>query len=106
MTGPEALTLSDAAEKFSKVLGREIRYVAQPVEEFGKILTQLGLPEWRVNAVCDEFRLLGERVRVPLNKFWPISAMHTTSTIRHILGRDPTSLEQFIKDHLEVYTAG
>ncbi len=95
ITGPEALTLSDAAEKFSKVLGREIRYVAQPVEEFGKILTQIGYPEWRVNAVCEEFRLLGER-----------ASMHTTDTIRQILGRDPTSLEQFIKDHIEVYTAG
>ncbi len=95
MTGPEAMTLSEAAEKFSKVLGREIRYVAQPVEEFGKILTQIGFAEWRVKAVCDEFRLLGER-----------ASMHTTDTIRQILGRDPTSLEQFIKDHLEVYTAG
>lgn len=92
ITGPEALSLAQAAEMFSKVLGREIKYVAQPVEEFGKILTQVGFPEWRVKAVCDEFRLLGER-----------ASMHTTDTVRQILGRDPTSLEQFIKDHIEVY---
>ena len=36
MTGPEVMTLSEAAEKFSKVLGREIRYVAQPVERVRK----------------------------------------------------------------------
>ncbi len=95
LTGPEALTLSDAAEKFSKVLGREIRYVAQPVEEFEKFLTKLGYPEWRVKAVCDGFRLRGERSSMPI-----------TNTIRQILGRAPTSLEQFIKDHIEVYTTG
>ncbi len=92
MTGPEALSLSQVAEKFSKVLGREIRYVAQPVEDFRKVLTQVGLPEWRVNAVCDEFKLLSEK-----------AGTHTTDTIRQVLGREPTSVEQFVKDHIEVY---
>ena len=94
LTGPEALSLSQVAEKFSKVLGREIRYEPQPVEEFGKILRQVGFPEWRVNAVCDEFRLLGQT-----------TSRHTTDTIRQILGREPTSVEQFIRDHIKVYTA-
>jgi uncharacterized protein YbjT (DUF2867 family) len=92
LTGPEALSLAQAAERFSNVLGREIRYVAQPVEEFRKVLTQVGLPEWRVNAVCDEFRLLSDK-----------AGTHTTDTIEQILGRPPTSVEQFVKDHLEIY---
>jgi NAD(P)H dehydrogenase (quinone) len=89
---PEALSLAQAAEKFSNVLGREIRYVAQPVEDFRKVLTQVGLPEWRVNAVCDEFKLLGDK-----------ASMHTTDTIQQVLGRAPTSVEQFVKDHIGVY---
>ncbi len=92
LTGPEALSLAQAAEKFSSVLGRKIRYVPVPVEDFRKVLTQVGLPEWRVNAVCDEFRLLGER-----------ASMHTTDSIQQILGRAPTSVEQFVKDHIEVF---
>ncbi len=92
LTGPEALSLAQVAEKFSSVLGREIRYVAQPVEDFRKILTQVGLPEWRVNAVCDEFRLLSDK-----------ASMETTNTIQQLLGRPPTSVEQFVKDHIGIY---
>ncbi len=92
LTGPESMTLAGAAERFSRVLGREIRYVPQPIEDFRKVLTQVGFAEWRINAVCDEFRLLSERASV-----------ETTDTIRQILGRAPTSLEQFIKDHIEIY---
>lgn len=92
LTGPEALSLAAAAEKFSKVLGREIRYEPQSVEDFRKVLTQVGLPEWRVNAVCDEFRLLSEN-----------ASAHTTETIQQILGRPPTSVEQFAKDHIAIY---
>lgn len=92
LTGPEALSLAQAAEKFSNVLGREIRYVPQSVEDFRKVLTQVGLPEWRVNAVCDEFRLLSEK-----------ASMHTTDTIQKILGRAPTSVEQFAKGHIGLY---
>jgi len=92
LTGPEALSLAQVAEIFSSVLGREIRYVPQPIEDFRQALLQVGLPQWRVNAVCDEFRLLGEQ-----------TSMHTTDTIQQVLGRAPTSLKQFIKDHIEIY---
>jgi uncharacterized protein YbjT (DUF2867 family) len=92
LTGPEALSLAQVAEKFSIVLGRDIRYVPESVEDFRKVLTQVGLPEWRVNAVCDEFRLLSERAN-----------MHTTDSIQQILGRAPTSVEQFARDHIEVF---
>lgn len=92
VTGPEAVSLAQAAEKFSSVLGREVRYVPQSVEDFRKVLTHVGLPEWRVNAVCDEFRLLSET-----------ASMHTTDTVQQILGRAPTSVEQFAKDHIALY---
>lgn len=92
LTGPEALSIAQVAEKFSTVLGREIRYVAQPIEDFRKILTQVGLPEWRVNAVCDEFKLLSKK-----------SSSETTDTVERLLGRPPTSVEQFVRDHIELY---
>lgn len=92
LTGPEALSIAEVAERFSKVLGREIRYVAQPIEDFRQILTQVGLPEWRVNAVCDEFKLLSKK-----------TSSKTTSTMEQLLGRPPTSVEQFVRDHIELY---
>jgi len=92
LTGPEALSLAQAAEKFSNVVGREVRYVPQSVEDFRKVLTHVGLPEWRVNAVCDEFRLLSEN-----------ASAETTDNIEKITGRPPTSVEQFAKDHIALY---
>ncbi len=92
LTGPEALSLAQAAEKFSGVLGREIKYVPQSVDAFQDILRKVGLPEWRVNAVGDEFRLLSEK-----------ASMQTTDTMQQILGRAPTSVEQFAKDHIAVF---
>lgn len=92
LTGPDALSLAQAAEKFSNVLGREVSYVPQSVDDFRKVLTHVGLPEWRVNAVCDEFRLLSEKAEA-----------HTTDNIQQILGRAPTSVEQFAKDHIALY---
>ncbi len=92
LTGPESLSLAQVAEKFSNVLGREIHYVPQPIEDFRAILTQVGLPEWRVNAVCDEFRLLSEK-----------ASSRTTDTAEKILGRPPTSVEQFARDHFGLY---
>ena len=92
LTGPEALSIAQAAEKFSSVLGREIKYVPQSVDDFQNILRKVGLPEWRVNAVGDEFRLLSEK-----------ASMHTTDTMQQILGRAPTSVEQFAKDHIGVF---
>jgi uncharacterized protein YbjT (DUF2867 family) len=94
LTGPEAMSLAQAAEKFSSVLGREIRYVPQSVQDFRKVLIQVGLPEWRVNAVCDEFKLLSAK-----------ASTQTTDTIQQILGRPPTSVEQFVRDHIEIYQA-
>lgn len=92
LTGPEALSLAQAAEKFSNVLGREVRYIPQSVEDFRKVLTHVGLPEWRVNAVCDEFKLLSEK-----------ASAETTNNIEQITGHPPTSVEQFAKDHIALY---
>lgn len=92
LTGPEALSIAQVAERFSKVLGREIRYTAQPIEDFRKILTQVGLPEWRVNAVCDEFGLLSKK-----------TTSKVTGTMQELLRRPATSVEQFVRDHLALY---
>ncbi len=91
LTGPSLMTMDEVAATFSSVLGREIRYVEQPLEEFGNYLGQF-LPAWRVNAVCEEFEAIAKG-----------SVDHTTDTVKQILGRDPTSVEQFIRDHLGVF---
>jgi uncharacterized protein YbjT (DUF2867 family) len=88
LTGPELLTLAEIAARFSAVLGQEIRYVDQPMPEFRARLAALSLAPWRIDAVCKEFEAIAAGV-----------IDHTTDTLARLLGRPPTSLEQFIRDH-------
>ncbi|MEZ5564856.1 MAG: SDR family oxidoreductase [Gammaproteobacteria bacterium] len=89
LTGPDLLTLDAVARTFSRVLGREIRYASQPMEEFRQRLAGLGLSPWRVNAVCMEFDAIAAG-----------AIDHTTDVIRRLLGRPPHGLSGFIGDHL------
>jgi uncharacterized protein YbjT (DUF2867 family) len=93
LTGPELLTLGECAERFTKVLGKEIKHVSPPLDAFAERLRSVGFPEWRVNAVCKEFEGIQRGI-----------IDHTTTTVEKLLGRPPTSLEQFIRDHIELYS--
>ena len=95
LTGPELLTLAEIAARFSAVLGREIRYVDQPMAEFSTRLAALNLTPWRIAAVCKEFEAIAAGV-----------IDHTTDTIPRLLGRAPISLEQFVRDHLALFRQG
>jgi uncharacterized protein YbjT (DUF2867 family) len=92
LTGPELLTLAEIAARFSAVLGREIRYVDQPMAEFRTRLSGLNLAPWRIDAVSKELEAIAAGV-----------IDHTTGTIARLLGRPPISLEQFIRDHLALF---
>ena len=92
MTGPELLTFTEIAEKFSKILGTHVEFIDQPLEEFGELLRTIGLSEWRVDAVCKELEAIGAGV-----------VDHTTDTIEELLGRPPISLEQYITDYLDQF---
>ncbi len=92
LTGPDLLTFNEIAACFSRTLGREIRYVDQPMTAFRARLAAVGLTPWRVAAVCKEFDAIAAGV-----------IDHTTDTIARLLGRPPISLEQFIRDHRAVF---
>ena len=88
LTGPQLLTMTQVAARFSSVLGREIRYVDQPMDEFAARLVSVKLAPWRVAAVCKEFESIANGV---IN--------HTTDTLARLLGKPPVSLQQFILDY-------
>lgn len=92
LTGPELLTFAEIAAKFSKVLGTNVEFIDQPMEEFADLLRTIGLSEWRVDAVCKELEAIGAGV-----------VDHTTDTIEELLGRPPISVEQYIEDHIDQF---
>jgi uncharacterized protein YbjT (DUF2867 family) len=92
LTGPELLTLTEIAARFTKILGREYTYVDLPLDTFRERLRSAGFGEWRVNAVAAE-----------LNSIANGSLDHTTDTIERLLGRPATSIDTFIRDHAALF---
>lgn len=94
VTGPEALTFQQVAEKLSSVLGRKIDYTDVPLSAAADGMRQSGMPEWNVRAVSE---LLGY--------FASGAAATVMDTIPRVLGRPAISFEQFASDHRAAFLA-
>lgn len=94
LTGPRALTNAELAQILSDDLGREIRYVDLPVEQFKQALLAAGRPEWSANGLVD----LQQHYRSG-------GASAVTNDVEQLLRRRPRSFEQFSRDHASVFQA-
>lgn len=88
LTGPEALTNDQIAEKLSRVAGRSIRYVSLSPEELKQALLAAGMPEWSVNAILDLQRLYREG-----------GASQVDTTVERIIGRGAITFDNFARDY-------
>jgi uncharacterized protein YbjT (DUF2867 family) len=92
LTGPEALSNARVAETLSEDTGREIKYVDLTAEQFKQALLGAGLPEWSANALVD------------LQQFYRRGgASAVTRDVEQLLGRKPTSFEQFSRDYAQAF---
>lgn len=92
ITGPEALTFQEAAEKMSAVLGRKVEYVDVPLTAAADGMRQSGMSEWSVRVVAEL-----------LAYFASGAAADVSDTIPRLLGRPAISFEQFVKDHRSAF---
>jgi uncharacterized protein YbjT (DUF2867 family) len=88
LTGPEALSNAQVAEKLSRVLGRTIKYVDASPDDFKRGLLSAGVPEWSANALVDLQRLYREG-----------GASLVDPTVEQLTGRKATSFDQFARDY-------
>ena len=88
LTGSELLDFGEVAARLSSVLGKVVQYVDQSPEAFRASLAQFIPSAWHVDAVCTLFAQIADH---GLEK--------RTSTFREITGREPTSLDRFVRDH-------
>ncbi len=91
ITGPEVLTFHEVADRFSAVLGDKVEYVPMPMEQFRERMSKI-LEPWHLNAVSELFREIAET-----------GLDHTTDTFRKLIGREPRSVTQFIRDHMALF---
>jgi uncharacterized protein YbjT (DUF2867 family) len=88
LTGVEALTNGQIAEKISRVAGRKINYVDLPPAEFRKAILSAGVPEWSADALVDLQRLYREG-----------KASLLTDDVERLTGRKPITFDQFARDY-------
>jgi len=55
LTGPEALTHAEMAERLSKAVGREILYVDVSPEAMLEALLGVGLPRWQADGLIEDY---------------------------------------------------
>lgn len=92
LTGPQALTMADVAEKLSAATGNTIRYVNVPPEAARQAQLAAGMPPYLADAL---FELFTERRNGKEAKVWPDAAT--------LLGRPPASFDEFAKRNAAVF---
>jgi uncharacterized protein YbjT (DUF2867 family) len=92
ITGPELLTFGEVAERFSEALGTKISYVPADPAAYHEILKRVLPNEWHANAVSELFREIAEG-----------GLKYKTDTFRRLMGREPISISQFVRDHIALF---
>jgi uncharacterized protein YbjT (DUF2867 family) len=92
LTGPEALTMAEVAEKLSAATGKPVRYVNVAPEDARKAQLAAGMPPYLADALAE---LFAERRK---GKEAKVSPMAQT-----LLGRPPTSFDEFALRHAAIF---
>jgi uncharacterized protein YbjT (DUF2867 family) len=92
LTGPEALTMTEVAEKLSAATGKTIRYVNVPPEAARQAQLGAGMPPYLADAL---FELFAERRNGKEAKVWPDA--------QALLGRLPISFDEFARRNAAVF---
>jgi uncharacterized protein YbjT (DUF2867 family) len=92
LTGPQALTMTEVAEKLSAATGKAIRYVNVPPEAARQAQLAAGMPPYLADAL---FELFAERRNGKESKVWPDAAA--------LLGRPPTSFDEFARRNAALF---
>ena len=88
LTGPEALTLAEAAAVITRATGRPTVYREQTLEEAYASRSAYGAPDWQVDAWVSTYTAIASG-----------SLDRVTEDVERITGRRPLGLAEFLADH-------
>lgn len=91
LTGPEAVSYRDATSVIARVLGRELEYVSEDVDEAWRRLRVADQPPWKIAAqlAIAEYQRAGGPTE------------HVTDTIEKLTGSPARNIDRFCEDHHE-----
>jgi uncharacterized protein YbjT (DUF2867 family) len=92
LTGPEALGMSEVAERLSTATGRTVRYVNVAPEDARRAQLAAGVPPFTADALAE---LFAERRRGKEAQVWP--------DIEAVFGLRPTRFAEFATRHAAIF---
>ncbi|MEJ2560390.1 MAG: NmrA family NAD(P)-binding protein, partial [Anaerolineae bacterium] len=92
LTGPAAISFHDVAATFSKVLGKDVKYVSVPGEAALDSMLGIGMPEWIAKGYVELFEGFSENF-----------ANRATDNVAILTGHPARSFEQFARDFAQAF---
>jgi uncharacterized protein YbjT (DUF2867 family) len=92
LTGPQAISFHDVAATFSKVLGKDVKYVKVPQEAGVESMIGMGFPEW----IAKGYGELDEG-------FSENFASRVTDNVETLTGHPARSFEQYARDFAQIF---
>lgn len=93
ITGPEALTHEEMAEKLSDALGRRIRFEEVPPQTMREALVGVGFPDWQADGLIEDYAhyVRGE-------------ASEVMTGVEDATGKPPRTFDQFARDYAPAFS--
>jgi uncharacterized protein YbjT (DUF2867 family) len=92
ITGPEAISFEQVAEKLSNAIHRQVRYVDVALETAREALIARGMPDWYAEATVKLLEVLSAGM-----------GAGATSTVQEVTGKAPHTFDDFARDHAEAF---
>jgi uncharacterized protein YbjT (DUF2867 family) len=93
ITGPEALTHQEMAEKLSKALDRQIQFVDVPPDAMRGALVAAGLPDWQADGLIEDYAHYARG-----------EAGEVTTGVLDATGKAPRSFDDFARDYASAFS--
>jgi len=95
LTGPAAISFHNVAATFSRVLGKDVKYVNVPGEAAQQSMVGMGVPEWIAKGYAELSEGFSENF-----------ANRATDNVATLTGHPARSFEQFARDFAQVFGNG
>ena len=92
LTGPEALSHAEMAQKLSAALGRTVGFVDVPPEAMHDTLLQVGFPAWQAEGLIEDYAHYARG-----------EAAEVTHDIEKVTGQAPHSFDVFARDYAAAF---
>lgn len=95
LTGPEALTHAEIAEKLSAATGRTVAFVDASADDMRHAMAATGMPEWQVEGLIEDYA-----------HYHRGEAAVIASGVRDVTGKDPRAFDAFARDNAAAFGGG